>query len=92
MDPQKRIPVIVLLIVAVALAVLGVVYLTTPAAHLPTWLPGHLATHTQRNGHVVHPSAHVGRGVALLGAAVIVVAITWWYAYRYNPETASNPS
>jgi hypothetical protein len=92
MYPDRRIPFAVMLVVAVGLIGLGVVYLVTPAAHLPTWMPGHIAAHTLRNGHVVHPSAHVGRGITLVVVGVIIAVIAWWYAYRYNAEPAPSAS
>ncbi len=92
MSTRSRTPIIIASVIGVILLVLGIVYLVTPAAHLPSWLPGHLPTRTLRNGHVIHPKAHIGRGVALVVAAIAVFAATWWYAYKYDPTASATPA
>jgi len=84
---------VVMVVIGVILAVVGVVYLVTPAASLPSWLPGHLPTRTLRNGHVIHPHAHIGRGAAMAIAAAILFVGAWWLAFRYKPaSTADGPA
>ncbi len=92
MSSRLRLPVLIIVAVGVVFAVVGVVYLVTPAADLPSWLPGHLPTRTLRNGHVIHPNAHIGRGIAMLIAAVGAFAAGWWLAFRYKPAAQTEPA
>jgi hypothetical protein len=78
--------------IAIALTVLGVlllitaiVYMTTKASSLPSFMPGHLAKRVTRSGHVIRTHALVKRGVVLLIAAIGVFAVSWWLAFRYEP-------
>ena len=78
--------------VAIALTVVGalfllmaIVYLTTKASSLPSFVPGHLAERVTKGGRVIHTHALTKRGVALLLAAIAVFGASWWLAFRYEP-------
>ena len=78
--------------IAIALAVLGVlflimaiVYMTTKASSLPSFIPGHLAERVTKRGHVIHTHTLPKRGVVLLIAAIASFAGTWWLVFRYEP-------
>ncbi|HET9729072.1 MAG TPA: hypothetical protein VFR41_06595 [Acidimicrobiia bacterium] len=88
MGERNRTAIIVVVVIGVVLVALGLLYLFTPAASLPSWFPGHVATRTLRNGHVIHPNAHKSRGLALLGVGVLAFVGAWWYAYKYDPADA----
>jgi len=78
--------------IAIALAVLGVlmlimaiVYMTTKASSLPSFIPGHLAVRVTKHGHVIQTHTLAKRGFVLLLAAIAVFSATWWLAFRYEP-------
>jgi hypothetical protein len=74
-----------LLVVGVLLAVVGVVYLTTAASHLPSFFPGHLAPHRLRNGQFIRTHASKKKGIFALFVAVLVFGGAWFLKYRYQP-------
>jgi hypothetical protein len=78
--------------IAIALTVLGVlllitaiVYMTTKASSLPSFVPGHLAERVTKGGRVIHTHALTKRGFVLLLAAIAVFGASWWVAFRYEP-------
>lgn len=64
---------IVLLLVAIACVVVGVIYLTTPAADLPGFIPG------KPDYEVSSDRKYTKRGIAMLGLALVPL-IGAWYA------------
>jgi hypothetical protein len=58
------------LLVAVVLAVVGIVYLTEPAHSLPGFFPGHVAATAKDAGH-----HHTKHGLAAIIAAVVALAV-----------------
>ena len=76
---------IALAVVGVLLLIMGIVYLTTRASSLPSFIPGHLPVRVTKRGHVIQTHALVKRGFALLLAAIAVFGVTWWLAFRYEP-------
>jgi amino acid permease len=60
---------VVLLVVAAALFVVGIVYFTRTAADLPAFFPGH-AGHSTKH--------HTKHGIAAIGLAVVVVIAAWF--------------
>ncbi|HEX6394002.1 MAG TPA: hypothetical protein VFZ97_11200 [Acidimicrobiales bacterium] len=58
-----------MILVAVALVVIGVVYFTTTAANLPSFFPGHL------KGSAHH---HIKHGIASVTLAVIALIAAWF--------------
>ena len=79
---------IVLAILGAVLLVLGIIYLTTKASSLPTWIPGHVARRVTKKGRVLGSKAHVKRGLAVIAVGIAVFAGTWWLAFRYEPADA----
>ena len=59
---------IALLVLAVAFAVVGIVYFADSAAHLPSFLPGHQAGVTRK---------HVKHGLLAIVLAVAALAGAW---------------
>jgi hypothetical protein len=59
-----------LVVVGVLLVVAGIVYLTRPAAQLPTWFPGHDAA-MKNHKHVKH-------AVAVFGLALLCGIGVWF--------------
>src|SRR5437763_1293166 len=59
---------IALIVGGVLLAAIGAVYLVVAAAHLPGFLPGHVAvpTHALRNGRLIHTHADTKKGIFVL--------------------------
>jgi hypothetical protein len=63
-------PLTVLLFVgAIALAAVGVLYLTDTAAHLPSFFPGHAAGSTKH---------HYKHGLAALTLAILALGVAWF--------------
>jgi len=60
---------IVLILVAVALVVAGVVYFTQTAADLPSFFPGHAAHSTTH---------HIKHGMAMITLAVLALGGAWF--------------
>ena len=67
-------------LLAVALTVVGVVYLTTTAVHLPSYLPGHFeGAHTA--GHLAQANKHhVKLGFLSFVLAMGALAAAWYSA------------
>jgi hypothetical protein len=76
---------IALTVVGVLLLIMAIVYLTTKASSLPSFIPGHLPVRVTRRGHVIQTHTLAKRGVALLLAAIAVFGTSWWLAFRYEP-------
>jgi hypothetical protein len=74
----RRIWMVVLIIIGVALVALAVYYWVTPAGSLPSFFPGHLAGST----HV-----HVKHGVAALLVGIVCLLGAWMLSGR-QPESA----
>jgi hypothetical protein len=72
-------PLTVLLLVGfIVLAVIGVVYLTDTAAHLPSFFPGHTA------GSAKH---HYKHGLAALTLAVLALGAAWFTTAPDRPTS-----
>ena len=69
---------IVLIVVAVACAGVGVMYLATPAGQLPSFVPGHLA------GSAHHHTTHA---LLMFGLAVLSLIGAW---FTTNPSSAGS--
>jgi hypothetical protein len=76
---------IALLVIGVLLAVLGIMYLTVAASHLPSFVPGHLTPHRLRNGNFIPTHTAKKKGIFALFVAVIVFVGAWFLKYRYQP-------
>jgi hypothetical protein len=76
---------IALTVLGVLLLIMAIVYLTTKASSLPSFVPGHLPGGVTKKGRVIHTHALVKRGVVLLIAAIGVFGTAWWLAFRYEP-------
>jgi hypothetical protein len=75
-----------LVFAGVLFSVIGLVYLTITAPHLPAFIPGHvtLPHHPLRNGRVLHGRAYWKRGVLALALAGGAFAGAW-FIVRYDP-------
>ena len=72
-------PLTVLLFVgAIVLAVVGVLYLTDTAAHLPSFFPGHTA------GSTTH---HYKHGLAALTLAILAIGAAWFTTAPERPPS-----
>lgn len=69
---------VVVAIVGILLVIVGIIYLTTAAGSLPSFIPGHLAGST---GH--HPLR--AGGTIVIGLILLVLA--WWAGFR-KPSSA----
>jgi hypothetical protein len=80
MDPDRRFSSlsVVLLLVAIGLAILGVVYFIETSAHLPAYLPGHYEP-SRAAGHIAQARKHHVKLGALCFALAIVAVITAWF-------------
>ena len=67
---------VILGIIALLFIVVGIIYITTPADSLPSFIPGHIAGST---GH--HPLKATGSIVV-----GIVFAVGAWFALAYKPK------
>jgi hypothetical protein len=76
---------IVLTVAGVILLALAVLYLSTKASALPSFIPGHLPRRIGKTGHVIPTHAHTKLGLVLLVGSVIALAGAWWVAFRYEP-------
>ena len=80
-------PIALALVVAGLLfSLIGLMYLTITAPHLPGFIPGHvtLPRHPLRNGRVLHARAYWKRGVLALVLAGAAFGGAW-YVMRYDP-------
>jgi amino acid permease len=59
----------VCLVLAIAFAIVGVVYFTSTASALPSFLPGHQASSAHH---------HTKHGIAMIGLAVLAVIGAWF--------------
>ena len=72
-------PLTVLLFVgAIVLAVVGVLYITDTAAHLPSFFPGHTA------GSTTH---HYKHGFAALTLAILAIGAAWFTTAPERPKS-----
>jgi hypothetical protein len=62
---------IVLLVLGVLAVIFGVIYLTTPAHSLPSFMPGHLA-------HVNAKRTTRGTAGVIFGGVLVVVGVVLW--------------
>jgi hypothetical protein len=76
---------IALTVLGVLLLIMAIVYMTTKASSLPSFIPGHLAERVTKKGRVIHTHTLAKRGFVLLLAAIAVFATSWWLAFRYEP-------
>ena len=77
---SKKAIVLLAYVAAVLLAILALVYFTTPANHLPSFLPGHDTTVTK---------THMKHGIAALLLALGCVALGW---FQGGPKSSQNES
>ncbi|HTL83731.1 MAG TPA: hypothetical protein VL856_01000 [Acidimicrobiia bacterium] len=78
---------IVLCVVGVVLLVVGIVYVSVKANHLPSWFPGHLDTVYTRKKHRELPThAHTKRGLLAIILAAAAFIGAWWVLFRYQPS------
>ena len=68
----KRIGALILAIVGILLIILAVIYLTTAAGSLPSFIPGHL------NGSTGHHPLRIG--VALV-VGLVLLGGAWWLGF-----------
>ncbi len=77
---------IVLVVVALVLFVIGIIYLTVTANHLPSFIPGkpsasvlklHLCTATRKKDCYT-PRHFTKRGIAAIGLGVVVLVGAWY--------------
>jgi hypothetical protein len=73
--------VVILIVLGIIFAVIGVIYETQTAGHLPSFLPGHQA------GAVGH---HIKHGIAAFVLAVIAWLGAWFVTGRRAPAAASS--
>jgi hypothetical protein len=66
----------VLIVVGLAFLVVGVLYLTTTASNLPSFIPGHVA-------HVKHAGKHSKRGIAAIVVAVAAFGGVFYNDFRH---------
>ncbi len=72
-------PLTVLLFVgAIVLAVVGALYLTDTAAHLPSFFPGHTAGSTKH---------HYKHGFAALTLAILAIGAAWFTTAPERPSS-----
>ena len=76
----KRIGALILGIVGLLLVILAVIYMTTAAGSLPSFIPGHLNGST---GH--HP---LRAGVALI-VGLVLLGGAWWLGFAGKKSSAS---
>ena len=76
----KRIGALILAIIGILLVILAVIYLTTAAGSLPSFIPGHLNGST---GH--HP---LRAGVALI-VGLVLLGGAWWLGFAGKKSSAS---
>jgi amino acid permease len=74
---MKKLQIIVGVLVGVVCLGLAVVYWTTPAMSLPTWLPGFIAGDA---------GIHVKHGVAALVVALAAFAFAWFSSGKKKSE------
>ena len=66
----------VLIVVGILFVVVGVIYLTTAAPDLPSFIPGHVA-------HVKHARKYSKRGIAAIAVAVAAFAGAFYNDFRH---------
>lgn len=78
---HRRIYMVILIVIGIALVALAVYYWVTPAGSLPSFFPGYLAgsAHT-----------HVKHGVAALAVGIVCLLGAWMLSGRQG-ETRSDP-
>jgi uncharacterized membrane protein len=77
---------VVLCAVGIVLFVVGIVYLTVKANHLPSYWPGHVATRYTKKTHRALPaSAHTKRGLVAIILAIAAFIGAWFVLFRYKP-------
>ena len=75
---------IVLVVLAVLLFIVGILYLTQTANHLPSFMPGHtspkLPDCSVRKGNEAcfRPRHYTKRGIAAIGLGVILLVGAWY--------------
>ncbi len=89
MVPRSLISPLTITLAALGLAcmAIGVVYFAVTSAHLPSFIPGHVAvpTHALKNGRIIRTHADTKRGMAALAVAAVVFAAAWFLRFRYEP-------
>jgi hypothetical protein len=75
-----------LCVLAGILVLIGLLYFFLPAAHLPSWLPGHVPGRppNRYKVHIVSRSYRV-RAVLAFFLASGPLAAAWWLRFRYEP-------
>jgi hypothetical protein len=79
---KRRIWMVILIIIGIALVSLAVYYWVTPAGSLPSFFPGHLAG----SAHV-----HVKHGVAALLVGIVCLLGAWMLSGK-QPESVGGPT
>jgi hypothetical protein len=73
--------IVILIVLGVIFAVIGVIYETQTAGHLPSFLPGH---QVGAAGH------HIKHGIAAFALAVIAWLGAWFVTGRRSPATSGS--
>jgi hypothetical protein len=60
---------VLLLVIAAALVIVGIMYFTRTAADLPAFFPGHAAHSTKH---------HTKHGIAAIGLAIVAIIAAWF--------------
>ncbi len=77
----KRIGALILGIIGIVAIIVAIIYLTTAAGSLPSFIPGHIHGST---GH--HP---LRAGVAAVVGVILLVA-AWWVGFGAKPKSGSS--
>ena len=79
---KKRLLMVLLIIVGVALIALGVYYWVTPAGSLPSFFPGHLAGSVHK---------HVKHGVLALAVGIVCLLGAWVLSGKHGESGSESP-
>jgi H+/Cl- antiporter ClcA len=79
----RRIGALILGIIGILLVILAIIYLTTAAGSLPSFIPGHM------NGSSGHHPLRIG--VALV-VGLALIAGAWWLGFAGRKSGAGTPS
>jgi amino acid transporter len=87
---------IILVVVAIVLAIIGIIYLTQTANHLPGFIPGKpgakelklpICNAGKKNRPCYTPRHFTKRGIAALGLAVVALVAAWYTSGLRRPSS-----
>jgi hypothetical protein len=79
---NKRIYMVILIVIGVALIALAIYYFVTPAGSLPSFFPGHLAGSAHK---------HVKHGVLALAVGIVCLLGAWVLSGKRGESSSESP-